>query len=207
MSSLSRLGAGGSRPKTIVGHNNVIKHFNKMIELAQAEGKHVGVNGPLKPYGEWTKEDFGNEDVFGEMAYYLARNAVKEIKGCRDNGQVIPEDQDGEALAVSTAMQYMSNFVQSVLQMPGKVAFFDEFKHLPKGESPPWLKRIRDDLRNTMERDLMLAGIPTVLKAKGIGRVVLERIMDALINGGKCISEYNFVHIFNSIYFYSGERW
>ncbi len=103
------------------------------------------------------------------MAYYLARDAVKEIKGCRHN-----DHQDGEALAVSTAMQYMlSNFVQSVLQMPtGNFSLFEDFKHLPKGDSPPWLKRIRDKnlLRNTMERDLMLAGIPTVIRAKGIGR-------------------------------------
>ena len=119
------------------------------------------------------------------MAYYFARKAVKEIKGCRDEGKEIPEDQEDEALAISTAMQYMSNFVQTVLQLPGYVEFFEEFKRLPKGESPPWLKRIRDDLRNTMERDLMLAGIPTVVKSRGIGRVVIERIMDAIIKGGK----------------------
>jgi hypothetical protein len=135
--SLPRLGAGGSRPKTLSGHSNVIKHFDKMIELAKVEGKGVGPSRLLKPYAEWTKEDFGNEETFGEMAYYLARDAVKEIKGCRDNGEAIPEDQDGEALAVFTAMQYMSNFVQSVLQMPDNVPFFEDFKHLPKGESPP----------------------------------------------------------------------
>ena len=186
MASLHRLGGGGSRPKTISGHQNVIKHFDKMIELVKAEGKGVGPNRFLEPHAEWTKQDFANEETFGEMAYYLlARNAVKEIKGCRDQGEAIPEDQDGEALAISTALQYLSNFVQSVIQMPGSVAFFDEFKSLPKGESPPWLKRIRDDLRNTMERDLILAGIPTVIRAKGIGRVVLARIIDELIKGGK----------------------
>ena len=166
MKALSRLGTGGSRPNTLVsGHSSVIKHFDKMIELAKEEGKGVGPSRLIKPFVEWTKEDFANEETFGEMAYYLARDAVKEIRGCRDKGEAIPEDQDGEALAISTAMQYMSNFVQSVLHIPGSVSFFDDFKHLPKGESPPWLKRIRDDLRNTMERDLMLAGIPTIVRA------------------------------------------
>ena len=49
-----------------------------------------------------------------------------------------------------------------------------------KGESIPWIKRIRDDMRNEMERDLMAAGIPTILKPRGIGRALLERITDVL---------------------------
>jgi len=110
------------------------------------------INAKIVPnlYFALISEEFGHEEIFGEMAYFLARDAVKEIKCCRDNGVEIPEDQHGEALAISTAMQYMSNFVQAVLQMPGKVAFFEEFIHIPRGESPPWLKRIRDDLKEIL---------------------------------------------------------
>ena len=180
---LGKLGSG-SRPKTRQGQITAITHFEKMIEFAVEQGTGVGPNFIVKPsFQQWTKWDFANEQIFGEFAYYLARNAVKEIKEKRDTGNEIPENFDGEAIAVSSAMQYMSNFVQAVLHLPGDVSFFDIFRQLAKGESPPWLKRIRDDLRNTMERDLILAGIPTVLKAKGIGRVLLERIVDILIDG------------------------
>jgi hypothetical protein len=181
---LGKLGTG-SRPRTIQGHATAIGHFEKMIAFAVEQGLGVGpnliVDKPL--FTQWTKQDFANELIFGEFAYYLARNAVKDIKEKRDSGAAIPENLDGEAIAVSSAMQYMSNFVQAVLQLPGDVLFFQEFRRLAKGDSPSWMKRIRDDLRNTMERDLMLAGIPTVLKAKGIGRVVLEQIVDSLIDG------------------------
>jgi hypothetical protein len=64
------------------------------------------------------------------------------------------------------------------------IEFYRQFTNLMKGESIPWIKRVRDDMRNEMERDLMAAGIPPILKPRGIGRALLERIMDVLIDQG-----------------------
>ena len=54
--------------------------------------------------------------------------------------------------------------------------------HQPK--SIPWVKRIRDDMRNEMERHLLMAGIPTMLKPRGIGLKLLDNIIDVLIDSG-----------------------
>ena len=40
-------------------------------------------------------------------------------------------------------------------------------------------------MRNEMERGLMLKGIPSILKPRGIGRVLLELMMHAFVDGGK----------------------
>jgi hypothetical protein len=46
------------------------------------------------------------------------------------------------------------------------------------------VKKISDELRNTMEVELILAGIPVVLKAKGVSREVMMKLVYALIHGG-----------------------
>ena len=69
-SDLPKLGAGGSHPATVRGHTVAVKHFDAMIEMAQKEGKGVGPDRLVKPFVEWTKSDFGNENIFGEFAYY-----------------------------------------------------------------------------------------------------------------------------------------
>ena len=154
-----------------------------MIKLAVIEGKSIGPNHLKKYFAQCTKADLGFAENFQQFAFYLARKAVTDITTKKAKGKEVEENQDGQPIAMSSAMQYLSNFYNSILRLPGKVQFFDDFKHLPKGESPPWMKPIRDDLRNTMERDLMLAVIPTILKAKGIGRGAAEGIVDVLIDG------------------------
>ena len=184
-SNLERLGVGGRAKKTHEGQNSAMKQFEKFLEYAKE--KHIGVGARKihKAYNSWTKVDYANEMVFQEFAYYLAKEAVKEISTNKQAGKIIEEDADGEALAISTALQYFSNFVQFVVKLEGEVEFFDVFKHLPKGESPLWVRRIREDFRSTMEKDLMLNGIPTAIKPRGIDRTVLEPLVDALIDRGE----------------------
>ena len=186
--SRKSLGTGGTRPKTIWGQSSSILHFNDMI----SDGPGVGVKKLKKLFKKWKKEEFADETVFQQFGYYLAKEATTFVTTKKSKGEAIPETEDGEVLAVSTALQYFSNFLQAVIQLQfdanvdkssSAFMFFEPFKNLPKGESVPWVKRIRDDIRTVMERDLILQGIPLYLKAKGIGRVIMERLMNALIDG------------------------
>ena len=130
--------------------------------------------------------------MFQEYAFYLAHDAVKVVVATKNKGEAIKETEDGEPLAISTARQYFSNFLQAVIKKHGEKAdgtakegFFKQFQNLKKGESIPWVKRIRDDMRNEMERDLMLAGIPAFVLSRGIGREGMIVIVDTLVQGCK----------------------
>ena len=143
----------------------------------------------LKFFSEWTAIEFADKLVYQEFAFYLSHNAVKAIVRSKCDGSPVGEDEDGVPLAIGSARQYFSNFLQFVLQThrSSGLDFYKEFENVPKGESLPWIKLIRDDMRNEMERDLMAAGIPTILKPRGVGRDLLERGIDELLNKGKTL--------------------
>lgn len=189
---LRKLGVGGQRTKTLDGLKTGINHFNDFINTCRTKGIGAGKMKVFKNFHDWTSEEFSNELVFQEFAFYLAHDAVKSIVTTKNNGEAIKENDDGEPLAVSSARQYFSNFLQAVLRNHGNKSdgsaidgFFQQFSNLKKGESIPWMKRIRDDMRNEMERDLILAGIPSFVKARGIGRDTMKMISDCLLIGCK----------------------
>jgi len=192
MRSLGKLGTGGRQQKTIDGHGTGVTHFNDFINLCRDKNIGAGANKVFKYFEKWTADDFSNELVFQEYAFYLAHDAVKVVVATKNKGEAIKETEDGEPLAISTARQYFSNFLQAVIKKHGEKAdgtakegFFKQFQNLKKGESIPWVKRIRDDMRNEMERDLMLAGIPAFVLSRGIGREGMIVIVDTLVQGCK----------------------
>ena len=77
-----------------------------------------------KPFHLWRKSDFANEEIFQQFAHYLANHAVKKITVQKEAGDLVNNvDADGEALAIGTALQYFSNFLQAVIRMEGASIF------------------------------------------------------------------------------------
>jgi hypothetical protein len=185
MSELGELGCGGRAPKTSDGYGNAILQFNKFVDHTRALNKGIVPKKIFKYIQDCTAEDIGNEMTYRQFAFYLGVQAVKKVTNAANKGEPMKENQDGEPLAISTALQYLSNYQNAILgKFKDQHSFFDQFKDLKKGDSIPWVKKIRDELRNTMEVELILAGIPVVLKAKGVSREVMMKLMYALIHGG-----------------------
>jgi hypothetical protein len=183
---LPRLGAGGHQPKTLEGHLSAIKHFNEFVRISGLKQIGVGKNELSKPFDQWTASDWSDELIWQQFAFHLAHEAVKNIQTNKNKGERILENEDGEPLAISSARQYLSNLMQIVCQQHTQsgIEFYKQFANKAKGESIPWVKRIRDDMRNEMERHLLMAGIPTMLKPRGIGWKLLDNIIDVLIDSG-----------------------
>jgi hypothetical protein len=181
------LGTGGRRPKTVSGQKTAILQFNKFV-ATHPEG--VGTAKLNLKYEQRPRKSFTDKLLYNQFSFYLAVEAVKDAVKTKRNNEAIPENEDGEVLMVSTALQYFSNFLNAVLNTktsgnmtPEETQFFGEFESLKKGESTPWIKSIREDMRSEMERNLIIAGIPMYIKAKGAGRMLMQRIIIALIDG------------------------
>jgi len=151
----------------------------------------VGFKCLFTMFESWSAEDFANELVYQEFGFYLSKIAAKAVVKSKTDGEQIAEDEDGVPLAISSARQYFSNFMQAVIQKhrDSELPFYKQFENLQKGESIPWIKRIRDDMRNETEREMMAAGIPTMLKPRGISRALLERMIDKLIDEGNTFND------------------
>jgi len=183
----SKLGHGsleGKAKSTGQGYENSIKMFDQFVTKAKAEQIGIGPMKVTKFYDACTSEDLAHQEVFQEIGYFLAKDAVKQIKGQRDKGEDIIEDQNGEPIAMTTALQYFSNYQNAVANRFSDHPFFKEILNVKKGESLPWIKKIRDEIRTVMERHMILEGIPSFLKSKGISQLVMANTIDAVIDGG-----------------------
>jgi hypothetical protein len=171
MTDLGEFGSGGSAQKTTEGYENAIIQFSKFVDNCRDVNTGYGLEKSFSYFQDAKTSEMANEQVFRQFAYYLGKEAVKKVtKG----GEPFKETQDGEPLAISTALQYFSNFTNTLLQkFRDAHTFFDQFKNLKKGDSIPWVKKIRDDLRSRMEKDLILASIAICLKAKGVSREIM----------------------------------
>ena len=111
------IGEGGSRPKTNHGQNSAIKHFDEFVEYYKEKGKLVGSIKEVgnRPFAEWKLHHFAQEEVYRQFAHYLAKVAVVNIKSAKSNKEEIKSDDDGQALFITTALQYHSNFVNKIL--------------------------------------------------------------------------------------------
>jgi len=130
-----------------------------------------------------TANELANQQTFQEFAYFLAKDAIKNIKAQIHKGEAVSEDHNGDPLAVSTAQQYFSNFLNAAANRFSDHVFFKEILDVPRGESLPWVKKIRDELRQVMERDLILDGIPITLKSRGVAESVMDNCIDYVIEG------------------------
>ena len=163
------LGTVGTRPSTLNGQSCGAKQYNNFVKYFNTTHR---TKFPL--FENASKDDFANVLIWQNFAHYLAKSAVKTVTIPNNSINGIEETVNGEPLVFTTALQYFSNILQKVLKMlPLDHSWFKQFKECPKGESPKFIKAIRDDIRSTMIRDLILKGIPIIIKPRGIGRVVL----------------------------------
>ena len=115
------------------------------------------------------KDDFAKEKIYQEFAHfqYVAFKNVQ--KGIANN--CLEEDAQGVPLELNSALQYHSGFVQSVLAKEENEQcgdFFEQFRKCAKGESPNFIKELRVGMKKVMMTNLIEAGIPILLKAKGV---------------------------------------
>ena len=176
--SIPTLGTGGRQPSTLNGQAAGIKQYDKFTKHSEMHYHKI-----LPLFKDSRKENFANEQIWQTFAYYLARSAVKTVTVQQASPSGIKESIDGDPLVFSTCLQYFSNFEQAVLKLtPLDHPWFNQFKEVAKGESPKFIKAIRDDIRNTMLRDLIVKGIPIAIKPRGIGPIVLCRVIRAFID-------------------------
>jgi hypothetical protein len=144
------LGVGGKRKNTLKGHGNSINHFDLFIASAISDGKSVGIDTSVgtQPFKYWGKRHFANELVWQQFSHFLAIEAVRQISSACELGREVDTDDDGKALAVGTAMQYFSNFLNKVLQKPAQPddsaevkAFFCRLQRLQRESRCRLLKR------------------------------------------------------------------
>ena len=85
--ALPRSGAGGHQPKTTEGHITAIRHFNEFIDFARFKNIGVGQDETFKSFQDWTAEDFSQELVYQQFAFYLSHEAVKNVVGQKKRGR------------------------------------------------------------------------------------------------------------------------
>ena len=140
--SQKKLGHGGTdgkAPKTGQGYENAIKMFDQFVDKAIAENIGIGPLKLFKKYQMLTAEELANQQIFQEFAYFLGKDAIKNIKAQIHKGEAVSEDHNGDPLAVSTAQQYFSNFLNAAANRFSDHVFFKEILDVPRGESLPWV--------------------------------------------------------------------
>ena len=103
-------------------------------------------------------------------------------KGIANN--CLEEDAQGVPLELKSALQYHSGFVQSVLAKEENEQcgdFLEQFRKCAKGESPNFIEEFRVGMKKAMMKNLIAAGIPILVKAKGVGRNRLTFFVNTLI--------------------------
>ena len=126
------------------------------------------------------------------VVFVKVHDAVRMAQKQHEEDGIV-ESSDGEPLLIGTTMQYFSNFCNAVKIKDGKKenSFLKPYHACGKNEYPPFVTKLRSQMRSLMEQKLILAGIPIVLKARGFNREQVVAMTSMIIDQGTAIDVHH----------------
>ena len=133
--------------------------------------------------------------VWEEFLYFLSTDALKLTELAKAKAAAVAKenevdeddfrDKNGNLLSMTTALQYLSNLLQHVLQKFPRPVEDGADDVLEQLRAPNWIGPFRRALQKKMNTDFIKAGIEVQIRFKGMSRAVLAACVDHIYNNRK----------------------